>query len=74
MRRHILDSSKLKEFADDNFKFDENNRKLSKWVENTVGKGEIARYEPFLLFPNCFQQACFSGASKGVIVLEWVNS
>ena len=41
----ILDSSKLKEFADDDFKFDENARKLSKRVENTVGKGEIARYE-----------------------------
>ena len=40
----ILDSSKLKEFADDNFKFDENGRRLSKWVENTVGKEEIARY------------------------------
>ena len=26
----ILDSSKLKEFADDNFTFDENGRKLSK--------------------------------------------
>ena len=36
--------SKLKEFADDNFKFDENGRKLSKWVENTVGKDEITRY------------------------------
>ena len=54
-RRQILDSSKLKEFADDNFKFDENGRKLSKRVENTVGKGEIARYEQFLLFPQCFQ-------------------
>ena len=42
-KRQILDSSKLKEFADDNFKFDENGRKLSKQVENTVGKGEIAR-------------------------------
>ena len=50
-RQQILDSSKLKEFADDNFIFDENGRKLSKWVENTVGKGEIARYEQFLLFP-----------------------
>ena len=29
--------------------FDENGRKLSKRVENTVGKGEIARYEQFLL-------------------------
>ena len=47
-RRHILDSSKLKEFADDNFKFDENSSKLSKLVENTVWKGEIARYEQFL--------------------------
>ena len=36
---------KLKDFADDNFKFDENGRKLSKPVENTVGKGEIAHYE-----------------------------
>ena len=72
-RRQILDSSKLKEFADDNFKFDENDRKLSKWVENTVGKGEIARYEQFLLFPQCFQKACFPGASKGLIVWEWVK-
>ena len=64
---------KLKECADDNFKFDENGRKLFKWVENTVGKGEIARYEQFLLFPLCFQKACFPGASNGVIVWEWVN-
>ena len=42
--------------ADDSFKFDENGRKLSKWVENTVGKGKIARYEQFLLFPQCFQK------------------
>ena len=73
LRRQILDSSKLKEFADDNFKFDENGRKLSKWVENTVGKGEIACYEQFLLFPQCFQKACFSGPSKGIVVWKWVN-
>ena len=70
----ILNSPKLKEFADDFFKFDENGRKLSKQVENTVGKGEIARYEQFLLFPQCFQKACFPGASKGVIVWEWVKA
>ena len=68
-----LDWFKLKEFADDNLKFEENGRKLSKQVENTVGKGEIARYEQFLLFPQCFQKACFPGASKGVIVWEWVK-
>ena len=69
-----LDSSKLKEFAYNNFKFEENGRKLSKWVENTVGKGEIAHYEQFLLFPQFFQKACFPEASKGVIVWESVNS
>ena len=42
-------------------------------VENIVGKGEIARYEQFLLFPQCFQKACFPGASKGVIVWERVK-
>ena len=63
----------MEEFADDNFKFDEIGRKLSKQVESTVGKGEIARYEQFLLFPQCYQKACFPGASKGVIVWEWVK-
>ena len=50
----ILDSSKLKELADLNSKFDENGRKFYQRVENTVGKGETARHEQFLLFPQCF--------------------
>ena len=54
----MLDPSKLKECADDNFKFDENGRKLSKRVEKIVEKGEIAHYEQFLLFPQCFQKTC----------------
>ena len=37
-KRQIVDSSKLKEFADDNFEFDENGEKFSKWIENTVWK------------------------------------
>ena len=36
---------KLKQPADDNFKFHEYSLKFSKRVENTVGKGKIARYE-----------------------------
>ena len=52
--RRILDSSKLKEFADDNSKCDENDRKFSKRLENIVEKGKIARYEQFLVFPQCF--------------------
>ena len=54
----LLDSSKLKEFADDNFKFVENGRELFKWIKNTVGKGEIACNEQFLLFLQCFQKIC----------------
>ena len=72
-RRQILDSSKLKVLADNNLKFERNSRKLFQPIENMVGKGEIARYEQFLLFPQCFQKVCFPGVSKGVIVWEWVN-
>ena len=54
-------------------RFDENGRKLSKRVENTVGKGEIACYEQFIPFLQCFQKPFFPGTSKGVIVWECVN-
>ena len=50
--------------ADDYFKFDENGRKLSKLVENTVGKGEIARYEQFLLFQSVFKRLVSQGSQK----------
>ena len=50
----MLDSSKLKEFADDNFKLDENGIKFSK----LEGKGEIARHDQFLCFQQCFQKTC----------------
>ena len=50
-----LDSSKLKDIADDNFESDENGVKFSKGVENAVGKGEIACHKRFLLFPQLLQ-------------------
>ena len=56
--RVILPFPKLEEVADDNFILDENGRKFSKQVENTVGKGDIACYEQYLLFPQCFQKDC----------------
>ena len=56
----ILDWSKLKEFADINFEIDENSRKFFKRLENTVGRGEFARYEQFLLFPLRFQKTCIA--------------
>ena len=54
----MFDSSKLKAFADNYSKFNENGKKSCKQVENIVGKGEIAVYEQFLLFPRCFQKTC----------------
>ena len=59
-KRQNLGSSKLKEFAEDNFKFYNVGRKSTKRVENTVRKEEIARHEQFLLFPQCFQKTCRS--------------
>ena len=50
-KRQILDPSKQKEIADDNFKCEENGGKLSIQVENTVEKGEIVRNE---FFPQYF--------------------
>ena len=57
-KRQISDSSKFKESGDYDVEFDKNGAKFSKWIENTVGKGEIARYEQFLLFPQRFQTTC----------------
>ena len=44
-------------------------------VENIVGKGEIARYEQFVLFPQCFQKTrethvCLFGKGLIQIVLS----
>ena len=39
---------------------------LSDVVENIVGKEEIARYEQFLLFTQCFQKLSVVDASKWV--------
>ena len=41
-----------------------NGIQLSDCVENIVGKGEIARYEQFLLFPQCFQKLSVVDESK----------
>ena len=56
-KQRILHPSKLKEFVDNTFEIDENSRKLSRQVENIVGKGEIACYEQFLQILQSFQKA-----------------
>ena len=48
--------------------------KIDKWdtiiwlCRNIVGKGEIARYEQFPLFPQCFQKLYVVDASKWVFM------
>ena len=65
--RQLLDPFKLEDLADDNFKMGENGKRFSKRVVNTVGKGEIARYEQFLLFPQCFKRLILqTRESKGL--------
>ena len=55
-KQQILSLNKLKGFADDNFEFNEDGKMFSKKgkKKNAVGKGEIARYKQFLIFPQCF--------------------
>lgn len=50
----ILDSSNSKDSADNLFKINAQGFKNSYWVEKNVWKGEMAHYEPFLLFTQCF--------------------
>ena len=37
-------------------RLEENGGKFSKRIENTAGKGEIACFKQFLLFPQCFKR------------------
>ena len=46
-------------------------RKLS--IENTEGKGQIALYEQFLLFPPCFQKTSTTDTEKPGLVWERVK-
>ena len=66
----ILDWSKLKQLHTTILNLMKIAESSLNRLENTVGKGEIAHYEQFLLLQQCFQKACFPGASKGVIVWE----
>ena len=58
-----------------NFEFDKSGRNFSKCVENTVGKGEIARNEQSLLFPQCFQKDfnCRHVKNQGLFGKEFSN-
>ena len=64
----ILNWSKLKAFANDKINMAKKLKFVLRRVENVMGKGENAGYQHFLLFPQCFQTASFSGSLKVGIV------
>ena len=55
-KRQILDSSKLKDFADDNFKFNKNGRRLSKSLENNVENRRNCLLRAISPFPTVFSK------------------
>ena len=64
----VLGLQKLKAFADDKSNVTQSIKVVFHRIENSVGKEENAGYQHFVLFPQCFQKAFSSNASKVVIV------
>ena len=63
-----LDETKFKAYADDKFIVSRMMISLLDRVENTVGKGENAGNQHFLLFPQCFPKPPSLGSLKVGIV------
>ena len=57
-------TSKLKEFADDNFKFDENGRKLSQMGGKHCGKRRNCLLQAISPFPTVFSKGLFPRGIK----------
>ena len=64
-KRQNFDRTKFKAFADDKLNVAKMMIPLFNRVENTVGKGENAGYQHFLLFPQSFCIAFFFRVVKG---------
>ena len=62
-----MGSSKLKAFADDKLNTAVMMISLIDRVENTVGKGENAGYQYFLLFPQCFPKPSLGSLKVGIM-------
>ena len=60
----FLVQSKLKAFADDKISMTQKLNFVSERAENIMAKGENARYQHFLLFPQCFQKLSVSASLK----------
>ena len=63
----MLDSSNMKEFANDSFRFDENGVKLSKTVENTVGKRRNCSLRAISPFPSVFKDLTADTLKTGLV-------
>ena len=72
-KRQILDSSKMEQFADDNFISDKNGRKFSKRVKNTVGKGEIAVTSNCFFSNSVFKRLVLQTHNNQGLILERIN-
>ena len=72
-KHKILGMTKLEAFADDKINIAQMMISVFDRVENIVGKGENAGYQHFLLFPQCFQKASFSGLLKVEIVWQRIE-
>ena len=69
----ILNWSKLKAFADDKIKLTETLKFVLGRVKNILGKGDNAGCQCFLLFPQWFQKASYTGPLKVGIVWSRVK-
>ena len=58
----MLDQSVLKGFADSKIYVTQTLKLIMSTIENTVGKGENAGNQHFLLFPQCFEKASCTGS------------
>ena len=63
-RQQILDSSKLKEFADDNFKFDKKWKKVIKTGRKHCGKRRNCSLRAISPFPTVFSEGLFPRGVK----------
>ena len=70
----MIDWSKWKAFADVKINMGKMAEFVFDRVENIAGKGENAGYQHFLLFPQCFPKASFSGLLKVGIMWKMVES
>ena len=73
-KRQVIDSSKLKEFADNNLKLDENGRKLSKQIENTAGERRNCSLRAISPIPTVFSKDLYCRHVKTRAYLDKVKT